>query len=83
MKLMHTNIAIIRCWLFFKHKDFTPIVAELGRNKDENNNPLLCRDEQMGFPFGLFFHSTAASKIDSDVLTAALSCDGIKSLGSD
>ena len=62
---------------------FILIVSELLRNKDENNNPLLCRDEQMGFPFGLFFHSTAASKIDSDVLTAALSCDGIKSLGSD
>ena len=53
----------------WQQKDFTSIVAELGRNKDENNNPLLCRDEQMGFPFGLFFHSTAASKIDSDVLT--------------
>ena len=65
------------------YKNLTPIVAELGRNKDENNNPLLCRDEQMGFPFGLFFHSTAASKIDSDVLTAAVSCDGIKRLGSD
>ena len=81
--MIHTPVHTYTVLAIWQHKYFTPIVAELGRNKDENNNPLLCRDEQMGFPFGLFFHSTAASKIDSDVLTAAVSCDGIKSFGSD
>ena len=70
--MRHTPVHTYTVLAIWQHKDFTPIVVELGRNKDENNNPLLCRDEQMGFPFGLFFHSTAASKIDSDVLTATL-----------
>ena len=68
-KRTHTLLLLARSSLICK------IPQQLGRNKDGNNNPLLCRDEQMGSPFRLFFHSTAAAaacKIDSDILTTMM-----------
>ena len=64
---------LIHCYYWRVH--LCKIPQQLGRNKDGNNNPLLCRDEQMGSPFRLFFHSTAAAaacKIDSDILTTMM-----------
>ena len=67
-KRTHTLLLLARSSLICK------IPQQLGRNKDGNNNPLLCRDEQMGSPSRLFFHSTAAAacKIDSDILTTIM-----------